>query len=182
MAHKGSRKSDQSWIWGAGIVAVAVAAFAIWYLRPRPVPPVAEIPGMQQFPSEGADHVKPQAGEIQYKTDPPTSGAHYDVWTKAGFYKEPQAKPLLVHALEHGNIIIYYSPQNTPADVMKKLEEYTRRWQGQWDGVTVTPREQTEQVVLTAWTKMLVQPTFDAQSAEAFIDAFRGRGPEKPVR
>lgn len=37
-------------------------------------------------------------------------------------------------------------------------------------------------ILLTAWTKMLRLAKFDAASAAAFIDRFRGRGPEHPVR
>jgi hypothetical protein len=39
-----------------------------------------------------------------------------------------------------------------------------------------------EQVVLTAWTKRLMQKKFDIASAAAFIEKFRGRGPENPIR
>ncbi|MDP6276923.1 MAG: hypothetical protein QGI11_00225 [Nitrospinota bacterium] len=37
-------------------------------------------------------------------------------------------------------------------------------------------------VVLTAWTKRLNLERFDRAAAAAFIDLFRGRGPEHPVR
>lgn len=178
MAKKGSRKSGNGWIWGVAVVAAVLVGFSAWYLWPRPEKQIA---GVQTFPEEGRDHVNPPA-EPAYKTDPPTSGPHYPFWTKPGFYKEPQARGALVHALEHGNIVIYYDLQNTPADVVRQLESYARQYTGQWDGVVVTPRQQPEQVVLTAWRRMLVQPTFDAKAAEAFMDAYRGRGPENPVR
>lgn len=155
-----------------------VIGFAAWYLWPRPLPEVA---GLQAFADEGREHVNPPA-ELAYKTDPPTSGAHYPAWTRPGFYKEPQPSGLLVHALEHGNVVIYYSLQNTPEDVVSRLEDYARTYTGQWDGVIVTPREQAEPVVLTAWRNMVVQPAFDQKTADAFIDRFRGRGPENPVR
>jgi hypothetical protein len=35
---------------------------------------------------------------------------------------------------------------------------------------------------LTAWTKKLSLVQFDEAAAAAFIDAFRGRGLENPVR
>ncbi len=37
-------------------------------------------------------------------------------------------------------------------------------------------------LVLTAWTKRLRLASFDAPLAAAFVDAYRGRGPEHPVR
>ncbi len=39
-----------------------------------------------------------------------------------------------------------------------------------------------KRVVLVAWTKLLRLRKFDAASAAAFIDAYRGRGPEQRVR
>jgi hypothetical protein len=37
-------------------------------------------------------------------------------------------------------------------------------------------------VVLTAWRRILRLDEFDPPAAAAFIDQFRGRGPENPVR
>jgi hypothetical protein len=37
-------------------------------------------------------------------------------------------------------------------------------------------------VVLTAWRKILKLDEFDPAAAAAFIDKFRGRGPENRVR
>ena len=37
-------------------------------------------------------------------------------------------------------------------------------------------------VILTAWTRVLTLDGFDRDAAAAFIDAYRGRGPEHPVR
>jgi len=52
-----------------------------------------------------------------------------------------------------------------------------------WSGIVATPMPGIgEAVVLTAWRRMLRLDTFDAATAAAFIDAFRGRGPENPVR
>jgi hypothetical protein len=39
-----------------------------------------------------------------------------------------------------------------------------------------------EEIILTAWTRELRLPKFDAASAAAFADRFRGRRPEHPVR
>jgi hypothetical protein len=37
-------------------------------------------------------------------------------------------------------------------------------------------------VVLTAWRKILKLDSFEPAAAAAFIDTYRGRGPEKRVR
>ena len=58
-------------------------------------------------------------------------------------------------------------PNMSGIDVIKALD-------------TVAP--DAEVVVMTAWTKLLRLEAFDEASAAAFIDLFRGRGPENRVR
>ena len=48
-----------------------------------------------------------------YSTIPPTSGRHWDAWAACGFYDYALPDELLVHNLEHGNIIISH---NLPDD------------------------------------------------------------------
>ena len=86
-----------------------------------------------------------------------------------------------MHAAEHGNIVIYY---DTPGDAVRQtLDSWTDLYGAQWSGVVVTPAPGLgAAVVLTAWRKVLRLDPFDAAMAAAFVDAYRGRGPEKPVR
>ena len=44
-----------------------------------------------------------------YSTVPPTSGPHWAAWSKCGFFNHPLPDELLVHNLEHGNIIVSYN-------------------------------------------------------------------------
>ena len=51
------------------------------------------------------------------------------------------------------------------------------------DGVVVTKDNALgSRVVLTAWRRRLELNPFDAAAAAAFMDAYRGRGPENAVR
>jgi len=129
-------------------------------------------------PNDGTGHV---TGALSYDSEFPTSGAHRPIWTTAGFYDAPQPKALLVHALEHGNIVIYY--EQPTAAARQQMADWADLYPGQWDGVVVTPfRGLGETVVLTAWRKTFRLDPWDAAAAAAFIDAYRGRGPENPVR
>ncbi len=44
-----------------------------------------------------------------YSTVPPTSGQHWGEWSDCGFYYHPLPDEMLVHNLEHGNIIVSYN-------------------------------------------------------------------------
>lgn len=131
-------------------------------------------------PSRGRTHLT--AGQRHgYGMSFPTSGPHDPVPTSPGFYDDPQQPEKLVHALEHGHVVVYY---DEPGDaVMAQLEGWTRLFRGHWDGLVAVPyRGLKRKVVLTAWRKRLDMEAFNAADAVRFIDAYRGRGPENPVR
>lgn len=132
------------------------------------------------FGSDGRDHLAP-GQPYRYADAFPTSGPHDPGWTEPGFYDGPRPPTRLVHALEHGNIVIYYG---TPApEILETLKRWAKIYDGQWDGIVVAPKSGLGgAIVLTAWTKVLRLDPFEPEAAAAFIDAFRGRGPERPVR
>jgi hypothetical protein len=74
--------------------------------------------------------------------------------------------------------------RHTPTpDALADLKDWAALYTGTWDGVVLTPMERLgEEVVLNAWTKTLRLKSFDPALAAAFIDRYRGRGPENPVR
>jgi hypothetical protein len=118
---------------------------------------------------------------FRYSHAYPTSGPHAPQPTRPGYYTEVQPPVGLVHALEHGAIVIYYGEPGP--ETVARLKDWTGLYQGVWDGVVAAPRPGLGQgVMLNAWRKRLPLKTFDAKSAAAFIDAYRGRGPENPVR
>ncbi len=129
-------------------------------------------------PSAGREHV---SGSIDYDHRFPLSGPHNPTWVEPGVYDARQPMEKLVHALEHGNIVIYYDEPG--AEVMGRLREWAGLYDNQWSGIVVTPAAGLgEQIVMSAWTKRLQLEEFTAAPAAAFIDAYRGRGPENPVR
>ena len=140
-------------------------------------------PALARVTSEaslGREHLAPGA-PYAYRSRFPTSGPHDPTWVKAGFYAAPQPATRIVHALEHGNIVVYYDKPD--AGALDTMKDWAAQYPGQWDGVVIVPMAGLgERVVLTAWTKRLDLDKFDAATAAAFVDAFRGRGPENPVR
>ncbi len=130
--------------------------------------------------SAGGGHLNPGQTHL-YESRIPTSGIHDRRWIKPGMYDRPQRPTQLVHAVEHGNIVIY--TERPGAAVLETLDGWAGLYDGQWNGIVVTPLSGLgETVVLTAWRKRLDLSPFDPAAAAAFIDAYRGRGPENPVR
>ncbi len=135
---------------------------------------------VEQQPDKGSDHVSegtPVAADEEF----PTSGPHWPTPTEAGFYKEPQPKGALIHALEHGLVVAYYDEPGFMAQSM--LQRWSRDRAGRWSGLIAVPHDGLGQkVVLTAWRHRLDLPQFDQNALAAFVDAYSGRGPENPVR
>ncbi len=143
-----------------------------------------EIPqGVELFENEGQDHVDDKV-HIFYKTDPPTSGTHAARWLPASVYGIGEAKPeLLVHNLEHGNIVIYFDRSVLSESDLKPLFNLAKKHIGQWDGILLVERnDKKHPIILTAWRAMLRLKKVDMKRILSFEDTFRGRGPENRVR
>lgn len=90
------------WKVGIGIVIVGALGWVGWYVT-RPVPGT-------RMDDQGREHVTPQAvAEFKYNSNPPTSGPHLPTWVKAGIFDIPKSEGELLHALEHGYVIINYN-------------------------------------------------------------------------
>lgn len=137
-------------------------------------------PAIEQFPDEGRNHIDPSVTPV-YNTEPPTSGPHYPTPTKPGFYTTEQRPGHLVHALEHGNVVIYYDPARVTQADIESLKALASRNQGDFDGVVVTPRTDPRYpIIVTAWRAMLRLDAYDPAQINAVVDIFLGRGPENP--
>ncbi len=135
---------------------------------------------VETSPDRGGGHLGPGQGH-SYGTAFPTSGIHDRVPIDPGFYTGPQRATQLVHAVEHGHVVIYYDDPG--AEARDTLEAWTTLFGGSWDGVVAVPSSGLgKAVVLTAWHKILKLDSFEPAAAAAFIDTYRGRGPEKRVR
>lgn len=187
-AGAGTRRTRKGLIgWGVAAALGAAGGWLWWQLNAaetvfldlaqagRPA-----LDAVKTRPSLGQAHVPP--GQAVPYGDPfPISGPHDSTWVEPGFYRTPQTPERLVHALEHGNVVIYY---DTPGDaVVQTLDSWAGLYGGQWSGIVVAPGPGLgAAVVLTAWRKVLRLDPFDAAAAAAFADAYRGRGPENRVR
>jgi len=151
---------------------------------PREIPDDPLLADAESFPSEGATHVS-TGSDIDYERMPPLSGPHYSQAAGPGFYEETPALGNLVHSLEHGYVVVYYDPDALGPDAQADLENLTSTYTDRWESVIAAPHPEDSPdaaYVLTAWQVRLDMDEYDPETVRAFLDAFRGRGPENPVR
>lgn len=131
-------------------------------------------------PDRGNAHVR--SGTPVAQNEPfPLSGPHWPRATPAAFYQEAQPKGELIHALEHGQVVVYYDAPGFKG--LSVLKRWTAQFAGPWSGLVAVPHKGLgDDVVLTAWRHRLRLDTFDEAALAAFMDAYMGRGPENPVR
>ncbi|MDH5507224.1 MAG: DUF3105 domain-containing protein, partial [Anaerolineae bacterium] len=95
------------------IAAVVVAALGIFVAMFRDTNR-ADI-GEAILAEGEVNHVDPGT-DVEYNSNPPTSGSHYDQPMNAGFYEDgsietqvPFPESHIVHSLEHGYVVIWYN-------------------------------------------------------------------------
>jgi hypothetical protein len=129
---------------------------------------------------EGSTHLDPEKDELpNYGTNPPTSGDHYPVPLADGAFLDKPSPGSYVHSLEHGRVIIQYSPDLSEEDqlALKGVFDADR------PGVDLFPDpDMPYDVAVSAWTQLMTCETFEGAATldaiRAFRDAYRGRGPE----
>jgi uncharacterized protein DUF3105/FHA domain-containing protein len=125
-------------------------------------------------PSEGNEHVDTTP---TYKSNPPHSGPHNPTPAGDGQYRNAPPLPKLVHALEHGRIVMWFKPgDNATRDALLKIGNEDARHMILAPNATM-PYE----AAASAWTHVLGCPKMNDDvpaAVRAFRDAYRDKGPE----
>jgi hypothetical protein len=131
---------------------------------------------LTRHPEEGASHT---TEPVRYTSNPPTSGDHAPEPALDGLF-EPGREPRpeqLVHALEHGRVIIQYRPGTSP-DRRAALEAlFAEPVKGSPAYHTILMQNNTEMqsaVAATSWTRSVTCRSASQESIAA-IRAFRER-------
>ncbi len=139
------------------------------------------------FDDEGNTHLEDEdAPDVNYKTNPPTSGDHYGNSNETasgaladGAYLEFPPVGRWVHSMEHGRVIIHYSPDLPEEDqlAIKGVFEESPA------GVIMFPNPDLDgDVAVTAWTQLATCGKYEGAATldliRAFRDIYRGQGPE----
>jgi hypothetical protein len=156
-----------------GLVAAALGWLLVVQFSPEPTPDEIDGHRVQKFgESGGNEHV---SGTVDYDSVPPTHGPHSATPAACGVHSEPIANENLVHSLEHGAVGILYLP-TVPVDDIREVERLARSYDGR---VLSAPYpDMPTPIAVVSWGEMMRLQALDRAAIRAYIDAFRGRGPE----
>ena len=132
-----------------------------------------------QVPLLSANHI-PEGTTTTYNSQPATSGEHWPAPARCGFYEVQLPDELVVHNLEHSNIVVSYnfvleSDVSVLRDTLNNIG-LSRVW-----GVArFYDQIPAGQVALSAWGVMDVFAGVDPDRISRFFDAYAGGlGPER---
>jgi hypothetical protein len=155
-----------------GMVFAAVVVAVLWFFFWPRTP--GEINGHQirEFRAD-RDHTN---DPVVYESIPPTTGDHSPSAAPCGVHGTQIPDGLFVHSLEHGAVGVLYDPQQVEVDTIRDIEAKV----GEFDDRTISaPYAGTETpITLTSWTKLMRLDSYDEDTVDEYIDAFRGKGPE----
>lgn len=132
---------------------------------------------VEEFPIEGRDHIAIEV-EVEYQTNPPTSGGHLSEAEKWGVYHKEINDKAAVHGLEHGGVWISY--KNIDDVIVEKLEQIGKN---NSQSVIVSPRKKNDDnIVITSWGKMMRLESIDEALIQKYIDTYKNNSPEQLAR
>lgn len=136
----------------------------------------------EEMPDLGAGHFSGQPTELAqappaqiYDHRPATSGQHLPIVVATGVYDQHVDERLLIHNLEHGYVVVWYSPE-LDEDQRAELLEWGERTVSDQPLVIVAeypePLPDGGQVAHTAWGYRQLCDEFNAEVADAFVDRY----------
>jgi hypothetical protein len=142
------------------------------------------------FPIDPALHTT-ACTELEYGTNPPSSGTHYGSWPAFKIYDAAVPRGFLVHALEHGAVVISYSCTDCEDEIAAARTLVAELGPDPLCCADPSCTGATTRLILTpdprlstpwaaaAWGFTLVGACFETEVFRAFVEAHRGRGPER---
>ncbi|MEE8442200.1 MAG: DUF3105 domain-containing protein [Dehalococcoidia bacterium] len=113
-------------------------------------------------------------GTIEYSTIPPSSGDHWSSPSRCGFYDEEVRDEIILHNLEHGNVIMSHN-LTEPSDIAR-LRDIHDRLEGSADWLVTRPYSKIAEgdIAITAWGVLDQFSGIDEERIRRFFDAYKG--------
>ena len=154
-AQAAARKRNLITLGLALVVTAAVVALVVADRQAADAPTgvsasAADCSEVQDFEATSRDHIDQGAAHEPYNSTPPTNGPHFGTPADTGFYSSALPVEQPIHNLEHGQIVIWYSP-DAPQEVIDDIEAIVEKEPA---ATLATPFEGLEEgnFALTAWT------------------------------
>jgi hypothetical protein len=173
---------------GAAVVVVVVAVAAVLVLggggggTSFSSLEQSKVCTVANFPSQGQSHsykgtlITPDT-KVPYKTDPATSGPHYQVPAAWGIYTEPIPAVIRVHNLEHGGIEVLYG-SGISETVRAQIEQDVR---SDWQWMLMAPYPKLgNKVYFVAWQHWIACTGYQKAALQEARKLWRNKGPESP--
>ena len=167
------------------VVAILVVGFAGMIIYAKNAKPKEEQIGTMH-PDLGQKHIQQGAKHDAYNSSPASSGPHYadtSAPTQWGVYTTEVPEEIYIHNLEHGGIIVTYSPKLLSVEEVKKLQDLFALPYESKDfrpaKFIVMPRaKNTKAIQLAAWRYTLELDSYDEAKIKKFYSQRAGKAPE----
>jgi hypothetical protein len=178
------RRQQTMWIAVGAVVIVILIGVAV-YIGYRNSQPVV---GETTFPTQGNLHIPlGSTASTPYNSTPPTSGPHYENLASWGVQPENVRYEHLIHNLEDSGVVVYYQCDDGCPEMVAELEAILQpyidsgrhvvlaRNDPAWtiNGVQMH-KDMGAPIALTAWRKLLLMDTVDANTIRTFIERYEG--------
>lgn len=136
-----------------------------------------------------ANHV-PIGSDIQWDSNPPSSGPHFPIWAAYQAYASPVPRGYYVHNLEHGAVVLLYNCPSDCPDVVAALVQAANQipsdplCDAAGEGIRVrtviTPDPLLDvPVAAAAWGWTYRAQCADLPTLTSFVQNHYGQGPEQ---
>lgn len=167
---------------GLIIAALSLAACGGSSEDGRPYVDITDRPEIEIYDNEHttSEQLHLIAGQTaDYTVFPPYGEEHSPIPQPCGAYEATPTFEMVVHAMEHGAVVIWYSPEDITADDKQQLTEITARHFEDGDYVIQAPYGGLpSSIMLVAWGVRLPLDEVEERAIDQFFDEFHDEAPE----
>ncbi len=165
-----------------GLSAVLLAACGGGSGDGGPAGSIYDHPALELYDNEHTTDAQlhlPVGVAADYTVIPPYGEEHSPIPQPCGAYEASPPFEMVVHAMEHGAVVIWYSPEEISNDQKQQLTEITAKHFGDGDYVIQAPYGGlSSPIMLVAWGVRLPLDGVEERMIEQFFDEFHDEAPE----